>query len=1651
MRFVLAAGSTRRGWWGCLLLAALLPCAVFAQAAPQSAVAAVVALDVGADNACAVRNDGRLVCWGSQAGGISLPPASLPVLRVALGDGHGCALNADGRIGCWGRAGAASQPPAASGRFVALSAGNTDSCAIDELGQIVCWGDRLAGRAPAGRHLDLSVGDGHACAVAENGALACWSASTLTPLTPPSGAARYLSVVTGDGHACALRSDGAAQCWGGNAHGQITPPDTRFVMLSAGSGFSCGLRDNGMLACWGQNTLSQTDTPAGRYTAVASGRRHSCARADDGGVRCWGGQNLQQEHDVPGGVDLTAAEVGGRGACALNANGKAVCRSQGDMPLPPHDVVFQQISLGRRNGCGLREDGTALCWGESMGPVPADVFTRIDVGDGHACAIRPNETMICWGDNSRGQAEYPPFMLTGAIALGDRSTCAVRNDSYLSCWGEGAVVDRQPYLSDVRNASIGGENACAIRIDTGRIFCWGADEWTWTPPAGSWTAVATGDHHACALNAEGAIACWGDDSRGQTQAPAGAGYTGLSAIGDRSCAVHPQGMVCWGDLALELPSAPLRAGRGAIAAAGAHTCNLRSDGGLACWGDGSFGQLAAPAIRAGALAAAADHACAIGVSGALACWGDNGYGASTPVDAPARDVDVGQFNACATRSDGGGACWGWNVNGQSTPPAGAFRKIATGLNHSCGLREDGLLQCWGYNGDGQSSPPAGVFKSVDVGERHSCALAVGGALHCWGLGSEGQTSPPAGVFRMLAAGDFHNCAVRSDGRLACWGRNQAGQATPPATAGFVAVSASRAHSCAIRDDGARLCWGEDALGQAPRPALSPATLPVAERGGFYDQSLALVSASGYAAQSPRFRIVAGRLPPGLNLDADGRLSGEPTRRGATDVTIEAVDANGLRAVAEYRLQVLGQPDTTPPEVLAELRGTNGPRYEWFDTDVHLRWIVEDPESEATTSGCGQVLVQQDTAGTDVTCVATSEGGATSETVTIRRDTIAPETMFLETPPTDDNYGTAPSRFVFGATDANLDGVVFECTTHPHILDSFTECPSSLTVFMGTDGPWGAPIPGTFTMHVRARDAAGNRDPTVAIHTWTILRDTTPPELVPNITGTLGDNGWYISDVSLRWWVSDPQTPIVLRSQCLDADLTIDGSMGQYCNARSWGGLSQKSLWLGRDTTPPTAIAWAQNPPNAAGWYRGDVTAWFSCQDAISGIASCPPPQTLTGEGDAVSIVPRSARDNAGHLSAPAAFAAKIDRTAPTLTDSLSTQPNVRGWHRSDVTVQFHCADALSGLAGPCPQAVVVSNEGAPTRTVRDIADRAGNGTAVTVDLNLDKTPPNISDVLVRYSCYDALSGIAAGSCPPPRTLSSEGADVRTIASVSDNADWTSSIAFSARIDKTPPFMSMLPVPAELTLNAAPPSVNPIVSDALSGVASVACTPIDTRSVGQKTVVCSATDVAGNTVSNSRTYRVVYAFTALSAPLNAPAQMFELRAPRSLALEWRLADANGAAVTNATVSAIQATAASCQADSVALTAPPAGESDRFENFGDGRYRQTLWLPSDGSTQCKRLQITLNDGFSYSALVKIVPRTQVTGGRNLPVSQTQGASNGKPTQSAPVQGRPSQGRPAQTRSTPPPVRPAATPRRSQQAAAPVREAAQPSAPQAQRRQR
>jgi hypothetical protein len=113
-------------------------------------------------------------------------------------------------------------------------------------------------------------------------------------------------------------------------------------------------------------------------------------------------------------------------------------------------------------------------------------------------------------------------------------------------------------------------------------------------------------------------------------------------------------------------------------------------------------------------------------------------------------------------------------------------------------------------------------------------------------------------------------------------------------------------------------------------------------------------------------------------------------------------------------------------------------------------------------------------------------------------------------------------------------------------------------------------------------------------------DTTPPAIVSHVTGTLGQNGWYTSNVTVTWTVTDAETAITTPA-CASSTVSADtAGTTLTCSATSTGGTATQSVTIARDATPPV-VAFAAHPAS----YSANVSVAIPCtaSDPISGLAT----------------------------------------------------------------------------------------------------------------------------------------------------------------------------------------------------------------------------------------------------------------------------------------------------------------------------------------------------------------------------------------------------------------------------------------------------------------
>lgn len=142
-------------------------------------------------------------------------------------------------------------------------------------------------------------------------------------------------------------------------------------------------------------------------------------------------------------------------------------------------------------------------------------------------------------------------------------------------------------------------------------------------------------------------------------------------------------------------------------------------------------------------------------------------------------------------------------------------------------------------------------------------------------------------------------------------------------------------------------------------------------------------------------------------------------------------------------------------------------------------------------------------------------------------------------------------------------------------------------------------------------------------------DSTPPVITPTVTGTLGNDGWYTSNVQVSWSVTDGESDVSNQTGCDLQNVTADTNGVTFtCSATSGGGTGSQSVTVKRDDTAPTlAPTVAPNPVDL----NASATASPNANDNLSGTASqsCAAVDTSSVGNKTVSC---TATDNAGNTA-----------------------------------------------------------------------------------------------------------------------------------------------------------------------------------------------------------------------------------------------------------------------------------------------------------------------------------------------------------------------------------------------------------------------------------
>jgi alpha-tubulin suppressor-like RCC1 family protein len=659
----------------------------------------------------------------------------------------------------------------------------------------------------------------------------CGSSSRPTVVDPRG--VRLLAAHASSNQTCVVMHNGELWCWGVAAYADIhrTGEPVRVgqartaTELSVAHGSVCVLDDAGAVSCAGSNERGQLGDGSDGHpelrsvdalppvTQLARSSDANCALARDGVVWCWG-------------VEST-------GSAGLLPVWSRVRVAPTRMILPER-VVSIRATIG--SVCAAAESGATFCSRALVGPGwlewrSIDALPRrgeLVVGEYRACR-RDGDVLTC-SDITESSSGVSRFSVPTAL-----SQVQVIRDGLF------AIADNKLYFQGLHDRDARTPNGAPAQDRALRSFS--------QATLGSAQRFVLGAMHACALDADDHVWCWGDDSRGQMArgtaltVVAPARVEGASGVADmfRFYAGDTSGVAY----------VTANSTRAVIAVTPPYEQATSSDAPPFAASSASTVELASWASSHRYVAHSGGAALTLSDRGELVThtWtmnvGTPRFFENVAPRYGLRQVVTGSNGACRLTETYDVQCV--QPGSPSTPIAypqlQGSTSITANLARVCGVLPSRSVRCVGLSPLG-APPTSDVETGEDLatltdvralfsGDAATCAVSGEGAVHCWGLHSGhllGRSSNdhvvgPTRVegidnARSVVIDHDHACANTADGRALCWGSNFLAQCgAPPSPMVYPpvevqnirdarAVFTTLAHGCATRADGSLWCWGQ---------------------------------------------------------------------------------------------------------------------------------------------------------------------------------------------------------------------------------------------------------------------------------------------------------------------------------------------------------------------------------------------------------------------------------------------------------------------------------------------------------------------------------------------------------------------------------------------------------------------------------------------------------------------------------------------------------------------------------------------------------------------------------------------------------------------------------------------------------------------------
>jgi alpha-tubulin suppressor-like RCC1 family protein len=756
---------------------------------------------------------------------------------------------------------------------------------------------------------------------------------TLTRSSPVQVPGSWITMALTDNVTYGIRTDYTLWAWGSNYSG-------------AGTGQAGTLGDGTTIS---RSSPVQIGSVGTSYIAVAGNFYNGYAIDSLGKMYGWGNNQSGSTGDNGTSARSAPIQIGSptswtqiaaytSGAVALDSNSKlwtwgkqgAGQLGQGDATVNRSSPVqisafstssFVAVAAQADAGSALRLDGTVYVWGLNASGQLGD-STTVNKSTPTALAGISISGGTLLSNSSASSAPYG-YLYTNKLYYFSINSIATSKlqytgeiDQYSSSTSLSSPVQigttfllspTQIGTSSWSAISAGGGHVLAIRSDS-TLWNWGLgtsgqtssntipNYFSKSSPvqvAGSWSSISAGGSHSTAINTDGQLYAWGDNTVTQLGVPkAATNYSWIQVAGnDIATLAIRSDYTLWGwgynnnaalgDGTTISKSSPVQIGTdswifislNATVQGSGGASGIKSDGTLWSWGSNANGQLG--------------DGTSINRSSPVQVLGGGSWSS----------VAAGQYARIAIRAGAqAGQVWTWGFNGtygqlgdgttisrsspiQITAASSSFTFVTAASYTSYAIKTDGTIFAWGYGGsgnigDGTTTSRSAPVQITSLGSRvftkiyayssdHVHAIQNNGKLWGWGTNTTGELGDGTVVSRSSPVqvsgaqnwstvaglgGYTQSAGIDTSGKVYLWSSYNGNVITSgshisnPTYYSWSQISVGPSHTVALREDGKVFAWGLNSVGQVGDLTILNRSSPV-QIGGTGDEREYFVSVS----------------------------------------------------------------------------------------------------------------------------------------------------------------------------------------------------------------------------------------------------------------------------------------------------------------------------------------------------------------------------------------------------------------------------------------------------------------------------------------------------------------------------------------------------------------------------------------------------------------------------------------------------------------------------------------------------------------------------------------------------------------------------------------------------------------------------------------